>query len=347
MQILIVSNTIISKKLSEYLALNKNDIVFSTADKNEYDNFVSVHLTSIKEIEDFISANDVSLGIFFNDTVKNLRDDFLNRSECPILFFSNGADFSLAQIKKFIYKNKIKTPKFGVFEKTAPALEYVQNSTCPVIISSDTDYDKQGFFIADTKDKAKDKIEKLFEAGNRKILLQDYIEGIDYNKYLISDGVNIFDFFETISYFDEFSLNDTNFIKDDIKSKIKNEFMPDILNSFLENNFEFQGIIGLKFLISTKDEIYLNRIENFVSESDFEILKNTLDVDLKNLLIDITSENLSQDKIIFNDKNSIGANIQGEYTGVCANTLNRAIELIEIEGFNKKSLDEGLKLWKR
>lgn len=352
MQITVIGKNYFAKKLSDYLAQNKDDIVF-TLTQAEIANKIDLNPKDSNELKDFISANEIGLLIVADFEYAGCNfSDVLNETECCVFCPERSAlrfCLNLSSGKKFAYKNKIQTTKFAVFEKSQQAFDYIQTADFPIVIMPDSINKTQPPFIAETKEKAKRQAEFLFQTGNKRILIENYIHGTEYTAYIITDGINSLNLIDTVSYFDEISSNNTKYVDDSHKAKIKNELIPSFLNAFMEEGIEYQGILGIKFIIDNKGEIYFSKFKPFFDELETDIFLNTVESDIKNLFYSASTGELLNNfgKAEINSKYVITEDLNGEILTGCANTMSKAIDLLLFEGGDKKAISEAISHWKR
>ena len=349
MQILIIGNSYTSKQLSNAMADNKDNIVFTTAEGTSA-NYINIPANNIEEIKDFALANEIGLSIVadFSCFDKGYFEEFKNLNLtilCPDLNSLKICTVKSAG-KKFAYKNKILTNKFAVFEKTQQAFDYINTANFPVIIKPDRENNLQPAYIAQTPIKARKQIETLFATGNKKILIEDFIAGIQYNIYILTDGFNVLDLLETVSYFDDISTNKVSYINEEKKLKIKNEIIPCILNALMEEGAEYSGVLGISFVIN-KDEIYLTDFKPFIDNLDVDNMINTIKDGLDKIFFDCATGALADNfkKIETNNLYSISARNNGQILSAAAKTFNRAVELLIFEGKDEKEIIEAKKIW--
>ncbi len=349
MQTFVLGKSYSARELSDLLSLDKNNIVFNNSNPKSA-NKIDINPNNPNELKDFIEANEINLLIVADP--KYMTSDFtpiLNETECLILApidESKRLVTSTLSGLKFAYKNKINTLKFAAFEKAPVGIEYVQNSNMPLVIMPDTQNEKEAPYIAESKDKAKKRVENLFQTGNKRIIIEDYIKGIDYTKYIVSDGSYVKNLFDCVTYFDELSTNNTKFIKESEKERIENEIIPVFLNSFMEEGFDYRGILGLNFRVNN-DDIYFRGFSPFIEDIHFCIFKNTAVSDIKDLFLSALNGNLYDFKYETNDLYVIVQDSKGEFLSSKGSTISRAVELAEIEGMDLKLIEEGFSYWKR
>ena len=137
MIILILGNNYRAKSFYNLFSKDKNNIVFSTI--HNYSNCVD--LNSNKDIIDFCEANEVNFVLITNPKylISSLQEEL---SRLDISVFSPSCDSlgifsSKIKAKRFMYKNKIKTPKFQVIDKPQSAIEYIKTRNTPQAIKPD------------------------------------------------------------------------------------------------------------------------------------------------------------------------------------------------------------------
>lgn len=350
MLITVIGKSYSAKRISDCLAENDKYIVFTTADST-LANKIDISPNNVDEIKDFINANEISLLIIGDKNYYSQNyEEVINETECCVLCFENMAQklcTNISSAKKFAYKNKIQTPKFATFEKLAIALEYLQTATFPLVIMPDSINQTQVGYIAETKDKAKKEIEKLFETDNKKIMVENYIQGINYTKYIVSDGLTTLDLLETVKYFDEVSTNNTNYINEIAKNKIEKEIMPTIIDSFMEEGIEFQGVLGIEFVINN-NEVYFSKFKPFFDDLDIDIAIETIENECLTVLYKCATGTLAEGKNIKTKPiYAISIDNKDEFITTTAKTITNAIKIAKIEGANNKLIDEAIKNWER
>lgn len=346
-----------AKKFADKLAQNKENIVFAPL-KCEFANYIEIEPDNKREIKDFIAANEINLAVAVDKAYfsAEFKEETEKSTDCLVvcpdsssisLFLNNSTG------KKLGYKSRVLTPKFGVFEKEAAAIEYIQNASIPLIVNPDRKNETESAFIAETKTAAKERVSFLFETGNKKIIAEDYIEGIEYTKYILTDNVCPLNLIETVSYFDEISTNNVNFLEKTCIENIENEIIPSLLNTFLEEGIDYKGILGLRFIVGKKNTPYFLGFLPFFKEIDIDIALNTVEDKFENILLSAALGNSGEKygEIKTNAKYSISMDLKGGIINSCANTMSKAVELLTFEAgkdedIAKKALDEVFGYWK-
>ena len=348
MQILVIGKSYSAKRLAEFLSEDKNNIVFSNS-VSDKTNYIDITPNTHEEIKDFIIANEVSLLIITDANYMDLgSSDFLLDTECCALY-SDPFGTKLCTVssfgKKFAYKNNLLTSKFSAFEKYTLFLDYLKTANFPLIITPEIINETQSPYIAETKEKAEQYADFLFTADNNKIMTEEYIRGTNYTKYFLIDGFKHLSFIDTISYFDEISTNNTDYIPTVIKEKIDNEIMPNLFNSFMEETENYCGILGITFTIS-KEDVYFSKFSSFFNDLDIDIVIKTVE-NLPEVLYKTSTGEIFDNNIIkINSNFAISANINNEFIAADAKTMSRAVQMLEFNGVDKTIINEAIDNWK-
>lgn len=342
-----------AKKIAEKLAQNKDNIVFANSNCTAA-NQIDINVDNLDEFKDFIAANEINLLLLIDENYFNqgLKEEIEACTDCMVI----SPDNSIAPLflnnstaKKFAYKNKILTPKFAVFEKEAAATDYLQTADFPLIVRPDKINGLEAPRAFETKKKAGERVEYLFQTGNKKVLIENFIDGIICTKYLLVDGTLAFNLFQTVSYFDEVSTNNDKYIKENAKLKIENEIVPALLDAFLEEDYDYRGVLGFKFIVDREGNVYFENFLPFFSDLDTNIAINLIEDELEKILIDSSTGELNQNKteIKISPKYAISIDTKKGIVTESANTMSKAVDILKYEADDEliTILDEAIKHW--
>lgn len=353
MRILLIGTSNATSDFAQYFAQNSENIVFTTKEGTEA-NFIDINPQNTEELKEFALANEINLTI--------LCDEKAILSEISNVFSSNGLSVfapegeSLKLInskiwaKKFIYKNKIPTPRFQFFEKPQAAIDAIRQGHFPIVVKSD-EYQKDGVRICETFKKAKLATEELFSCGSKKILIEDYIWGKEFSVYAISDGYNPIFLSEVSTYQNTFAKLDVDFLDDKQKEEILNTIIKPFLGALAKENGEYIGILGFNF-VQTKDKTYLISCDAFIKDLCSNMVINSIKDSWAELFDDALSGVLTQEfkEIKHKDLHAFSAQIykNGEKINFCefGRTYNEAKSKLLEQEIEQKDLEEAIKVWK-
>ncbi len=311
----------LTKKLSEQhdiYVTPKNDTL------KEFATCLDIREDSIDELLDFAMENDMDMTIAVSDVaIKSGIADKFNDNKVPIFApqaksMDIIADKTIA--KKTLYKLRIPTPKFGIFDKQNIANDYLKNQKIPFVIKNN---DSNSALVITSLDVAKNIIESWFIEKNKKIIVEDYVYGTSFSFYAITDGYKALPFGSSINY--KYSLDGDGgqltsgmgSCVPNYKLSFENEYfiMDNVIYPTLEylqnTNSPYLGIIGINGIITDNNEISILGWKTFMEDSDSAGILNSIDDDLymlfESCIIGSFSDEVTQ--IRTNNKQSVSVTL--------------------------------------
>ena len=189
-KILIIGNSANAYSLAKKLSADNEIFVIPESDSlKEFATCIDIRENSINEILEFVMENDIDLTIPISiESINSNIVEVFQKNNLPIFGptkTSSEGLFNKLLAKKLLYKLRIPTPKFGIFEKENMALDYVKNTKSPFVIKTKNNSDT---VILTSKNIAKNIINTIFLQKGEKVLIEDYIQGTSFNFYIITDG---------------------------------------------------------------------------------------------------------------------------------------------------------------
>lgn len=302
MKILIVGEDINSLLLAKYLKMQnaEHDIYLTTEDDSMSEIFTSIRIreNNIPAIVDFVKYNAIEFTITFSTiAIVNGIADVFKQEDFPI--FAPCAEpakitYLNSLAKKIMYKLKINTPKFGIFDRENVAIEYVKNAKYPIVIENDFFLFKRQSYKCDTFSKAKLIIQKMFEEDNEKIVIQNYIDIPPTYMYFITDGFNVLPLTVMKRQGDE---NYTSIIcpettvSENMILKVLQRAIYPFVDDISQLSKPYIGIIGVKLKIYRDTFVVLDFYNGFENK-DFQAFLSILDDDLLSLFYTAAQGNL-------------------------------------------------------
>ncbi len=329
-KVLIVGNSYsLAKKLSSLV-----DEVFVIPGNNAVSNFatiVDIRENSTFEILDFVLENDIDLTIVTSQ--KALKSDLVSvfvANEKPVFAPSQEVanyTVSLSAAKKLLYKLKVPTPKFAVFEKLPLALDYLQSANYPLVISNDDNSVRQ---CCTTVSIAKTFVEELFQYGENKVVFQDFAYGHEFTLYAISDGYHALPL-TTVANF-KFTENGDggrltngigayvpdNKISNDIILNIYQNVILKALDNFEKNGIPYVGILGVDAVLTGENKYSVVGFKPFMAEFDSQAVINSIDENILELMEACANGFFADeyDDILLNDNISVSCLIRSRKEGI-------------------------------
>ena len=296
MKILIAGSDLNAKLLAQYLKIeDENHDIYVTTEEKSSENFytcVNIKENDILSICDFVKYNQIEFTIATSPIaiINGIADEFKKEGFPIFAPFSEAARVTYFNsiAKKILYKLKINTPKFGIFDRENMAIDYIRRTKFPIIVENDLTLFSRENYKYDTFQKAKVGIQKIFENDNNKIVIENYINGDDYYLYFITDGYNAI---PLISLERKEGNNYTTIIapskkiSEEIIIKILQRAIYPLLDDITKYADMYVGLIGLKIKIY-KDTFYVLEIYNGFQEYDLQVFISLLKENFCKLLFD-------------------------------------------------------------
>ena len=296
-KILIIGNTTkayaLAKKMSEthvvYVAPGSATIA-------EFATCVDIREDSVIEILEFVMENDIDLTIPVSllSLKSDLVDVFTKNNLQIFAPTANSAKyvFDKALLKKTMYKLRIPTPKFGIFEKQNMVSDYIKNLKNPFVLKTN---ESSSAVILTSSIAAKPVLDSFFAQGPQKVIIEDYIWGTPFAFYAITDGYKALPIGSSIIY--KHSLegdggqltSGMGACSPNYKLTNQNEYflMDNVIYPLLENlemeGTPYLGIIAVNGILTEEGNLQVLGIDSFMQDSDADAVLSLLDTDLYQL----------------------------------------------------------------
>jgi len=346
MKILILGNDYSTIKFAN--ALKNNNCVYSMIENSpNYFKYQSVENTI-----DFIKEKEINLVII-------TEEEFINEGLQEILTNIGVSVFapsieaiaittSKTYAKRFMHKNKILTPKFQVIEKPLMAFDYINSVNLPQVIRPDIRNFRECSLFCETKVQAQKLIDEFFNNGNKKIVIEDYIEGKNVSFWTLTDGYNAKIIGTSAKYQNNIAEFEPKFLTNEIKEKIYNEIIIPTIQALNMEDEEYVGILGFDIIISKENETYLIGYNSFFDDINIDFFVenyefNWAEVFESVLIGDVFSKyefNSRKNKLMYTIRENEEINFISAKTKT---NLNLLIDELTCE---KKEFLEAQKIWK-
>lgn len=345
MKILIIGNDINSRLLAQYIKMQDNfHDIYMTGENtvsNEYYTCININENDIQNITDFVKYNQIEFTITFSQTaIINGAADIFKKEGFPIFApFCESARITYFNsiAKKIMYKLKINTPKFGIFDRENLALEYIRKSKFPIVIENDFTLFERRCNIYNTFSKAKTGLQKIFENNNEKIVIENYIDTSPLYVYFITDGYNALKLI-SLERSSGNGYTTTSAPTEKISYNITNDLLKTAIYPLLDDIAKFTGsytgIIGLKIKLQNNKYNILEFYNGF-QHYDFQAFLSLFNGNLLQILYNAANGGLN------NKKQSVELTEQYSYTAavnknkLIKNTDYALNDFIESEDENK------------
>ena len=320
-KILIIGNSAKEYALAKLLA--KDYEIYIAPGSNTMKDFatcVDIRENAITELAEFALEHEIELTIAVSKTSieAGIAEKFIQNDLRIFAPTSLAAKIitDKALAKKILYRLRVLTPKFGIFEKQNVAQDYIKNLKQPFVIKTNDDLSATIFTAPKT---AKTTLDALFMQKNQKVIIEDYIWGTPFTFYTLTDGYKALPIGSSIIYKHalkgeggqltlgmgscspnyKLSFENENFILDNV-------IYPTL--ELLEQDFEtYIGILGVNGIITESGDIQILGYEPFMQDCDCASILKILDEDLIPLFISCIIGTFSDDinNIAQNSLNSV------------------------------------------
>jgi len=290
-KILIVGNSAKEYSLTKWLSKD-NEIFITSANKNfgDFATCVDIRENATSELLEFVMENGIDLTMVTSHIAlqTNIATLFTNNNQdifAPSLAVCKLI-YDKALTKKVLYKLRIPTPKFGIFEKQAMALDYIKNLHQPFVIKTN---DASSAVVLTSQNVAKNVLECHFAEKSQKVIIEDYVFGTPFAFYVITDGYKALPFGSSLIYKhlldgDGGQLTtgmgacSPNYkISIEQENNIMDTCIYPILEYFEREGNVYSGILCLQGIISEDGNIQIIGLQPFMSDCDCQTVLNNIE----------------------------------------------------------------------
>ena len=291
-KILIIGNTArvysLAKKLSE-----NNDIFVAPGSPTIGEFATNVDLRESSELLEFVMENgiDLTIPVSMPDGIVELFNNNNQKIFAPS-FMASKLILDKSLMKKVLYKLRIPTPKFGIFEKPNMVMDYIKNLKNPFVIKTN---EPSSAVVLTSQKEAKTIVDSIFAQQTQKVLIEDYVWGTPFAFYAVTDGYKALPIGSSILY--KHSLegdggqltSGMGACTPNYKLSIEHEYFlmdnviyPTLDYLEIEGN-PYTGILGVNGIITENGVLQILGYESFMQDSDCTAILECLDTDLYQL----------------------------------------------------------------
>lgn len=299
--ILIIGNSAKEYSLAKILSEQFNVFVAPGNDAiSEFATVVDIRETSVAELVDFALENDISFTICSSEPA--IEADIARLFEINNLRIfaptASAASFATSKSvgKKLMYKLKIPTPRFGIFEKKQLAFDYLKNCQMPVVIKTDKHKASNSVMICPTETIAKAFIEDCFFSGEEKVIIEEYVYGTNFTLYVMTDGYKVLPIGSIVDY--KYALEGDGGVltsgmgayspclklTDDHIAYIVSEIAYPLVDYLEQQGTPYLGIIGIDGILTKEDTISIIECNTFLRNHDAQCILSLIDYDIYKLM---------------------------------------------------------------
>jgi phosphoribosylamine--glycine ligase len=297
-KILIIGNSAKEYALAKFLS-KTNEVFIAPGTKlmKDFATCLDIREDATTELLEFVMENSIDLTIPTSD--KSLHSDIVNlfnkHNQAIFAPSKEAAEliFDKAATKKVLYKLRIPTPKFGIFEKQNMVMDYIKNLKNPFVLKTN---EVSSAVVFTSPSSAKSTIDTYFNQKNQRIIIEDYIWGTPFCFYIITDGYKALPIGSSIIY--KHSLdgdggqltNGMGSCSPNYKLSLENEYflMDNVVYpiiEYIETNYSaYVGILGFNGILTEDGQIQILGFTPFLQDCDCNSIINLIDTNIYQLL---------------------------------------------------------------
>ncbi len=290
----------IAKLVSQY---EETELVFVAPGNDaiaDFANCIDIKADDTENLVEFAKANEIDMTIAASE--KSISSGIADKfNEAGLMIFAPTQEAakitnSKSIAKKFMYKTKIPTPKFGIFDRENMAVDYARKSKYPLVIKTDAHQHGENVFICDNFKIAKRIIEDLFDSAQKKVIIEDYIAGQEFSYYIISDGYNAMPLNSVVPYKSVLEGNGGAvtsglgayapfyMIDSKLESKIFKQIVYPALDELSKSKNQYVGILGIDIILDRSGNLNVIEFNPFLKEPDAQCVLQLLNEDLTQIM---------------------------------------------------------------
>ena len=304
---------------------------------------VDIREENVQEILEYVLENAIDLTIVTSEVAikNNIAELFQTNNQLIFCPTAQSAQFTLSRSagKRFLYKLRIPTPRFGIFDKLPLAIDYLKNAPMPQVIRADENSNSADRLVCTTFAASKTFVEDLFNKDENKVVLEDYVYGHEFTIYVVTDGYSALHLATVANY--KFAEDGDGGIltsgvgaytpdykiSSDIENSVMQNVVERVLASLQRKETPFLGVLGIDCVLTTDGSFVTLDFKPFLSDHDAEAVLNLVDENLLTLFEACAVGSFADDyeKIDVSDNSSVSCVISSRKKG----EIIKGLELVE------------------
>lgn len=304
---------------------------------------VDIREENVQEILEYVLENAIDLTIVTSEVAikNNIAELFQTNNQLIFCPTAQSAQFTLSRSagKRFLYKLRIPTPRFGIFDKLPLAIDYLKNAPMPQVIRADENSNSADRLVCTTFAASKTFVEDLFNKDENKVVLEDYVYGHEFTIYVVTDGYSALHLATVANY--KFAEDGDGGIltsgvgaytpdykiSSDIENSVMQNVVERVLASLQRKETPYLGVLGIDCVLTIDGSFVTLDFKPFLSDHDAEAVLNLVDENLLTLFEACAVGSFADDyeKIDVSDNSSVSCVISSRKKG----EIIKGLELVE------------------
>ncbi len=343
----------LAKKLSENSSVQNIFVAPGNDGMSEFCTCIDIREDKPLELLEFAMENSVDLTIVASE--KSIKADVAGifQKHGQLVF---GPTAESAEIgtnksvgKKFMYKLRIPSASFGVYDKQNLALDYIRKCRMPIVTKTDEHRGVNGRLVCSTFSIAKSFVEDSFLRGEKRVIIEDFIYGHEFSFYAVTDGYKAIPLTTVANY--KFALDgDGGLLTSGMGSyapdyKISKNVEQHVLDKIIyptievlsEKQIPYIGILGVDCVLTPDNDVVAIDYNTFLQEHDCQSVLSLMNEDIYKLIESCTIGAFADDyeKIEMADDVAVSCVLSsGKKSGAIISGLDKIDESTKVAHFN-------------
>ena len=277
----------------------------------------NINISDIDELLNFAIDKDIDLTIVGPEDplTKGIVDKF---KEKGLKIFGPSKKAAMLEgsksfSKNFMKKYGVKTAAYEVFYDVDKAVTYLENCSYPIVVKADGLAAGKGVAICESKEEAikavkSFMIDDIFNGAGKKIVIEEFLEGVEASILSITDGKTIIPFISAKDHKQIFDgskgpntggmgvLAPNPYVTDEVFKDFEKNIMNKTLVGIREEELDYKGIIFFGIMITNKGT-YLLEYNVRMGDPETQSVLNLMESDLLELIEYALIEELSGKEI--------------------------------------------------
>ena len=344
----------LAKKISELEEVSEVFVAPGNDAMKDFCTTVDIREGNTQELLEFALENGIDLTIATGElAIKNDIATVFHQHNLMIFAPTQASAeicISKSTGKKFMYKNRIPCAKFAIYDKASLAIDYVSNSNMPVVIKTDEHQEGNGVLVCNAFSVAKTYIEELFDRGEKKVIIEDYILGHEFSFYVITDGYHAIPIGSVANYKHELEGNGGHLtsgmgsfapdykVTNQIEKRILQQIIYPALNTLARQHTPYSGILGVDIVMNDMEQLFVIEFNPFLKSPDSEVVLALLNEDIYHLFQACVIGSFADDyvKIDIQDGTAISLVLNSKKMGAIINGLDNLDDDTQVAHLNTK-----------
>ena len=215
-------------------------------------------------------------------------------------------------------KYGVKTAEYDVFTNPEDALSYLYDCQYPIVIKADGLAAGKGVVICESKKDAMKAVQNLmiddaFNGAGQKIVVEEFLEGVEASILSICDGKRIIPFISAKDHKQIYDggkgpntggmgvLAPNPYVTSEVMRDFEDNIMANTLRGIQEEGFDFKGIIFFGLMI-TKKGVYLLEYNVRMGDPETQSVLHLMESDLYEVIEAAMDERLNEIQVEWKDE---------------------------------------------